>query len=136
MSQYFPFKINGIPLDGSGTLPALKYQGASYSRQAVDSSSTGRNQSGTMIRDMITSKDKWQLEFVPCTQTQLYNLLTEIDDASFEFTYPNPMASSGTTTKDFYVGDRSAPVWKIEHNENSGRDVELWGNVTFNVIEL
>lgn len=137
----FPFQINGFTLDGkpstvSGTtktLPALKYQGATYSRQAVDSANTGRNQSGKMIRDLITQKDKWKLEFVPCTQEQMKALLDEIDGASFSFTYPNPTGSS-TTTKTFYVGDRSAPVYKIKHSGT--RIVEMWGNLTFNVIEL
>ena len=136
MSANFPFKIGGVPLDGSSTLPALKYQGATYSIQAIDGSSTGRNQAGEMIRDLVTSKVKWQLEFIPCTQTQLYNLLNAVKNASFSFTYPDPMKSTGTTTGTFYVGDRTAPVWKIEHDDSTGRDVELWGNVTFNVIEM
>ncbi len=128
----FPFMINSVPLDGSSTLPALKYQGASYSRQGVDSANTGRNQAGKMIRDLITHKDKWKLEFVPCSQTQFANLLSAIDGASFSFTYPNP-TGSGTVTKAFYCGDRSAPVFKIDR---SASGVGLWGNLSFDVIEM
>lgn len=139
----FPFKINNIPLDGSSSLPALKYQGASYSRQAVDSSNTGRNQSGNMIRDMLTSKDKWQLEFIPCTQTQMGQLLKVLDGKSFSFTYPDPLYGSGLTghtsmtrTATFYCGDRSAPVFMLTKDGANSRPVSMWGNLTVNVIEL
>ena len=130
----FPFRIGGVPLDGSSTLPALKYQGASYSLESVDGSSAGRNQQGVMIRDKIADKVKWQLEFAPCNQAKLSALLAVVKPASFSFTYPDPSKSSGTTTGTFYVGARSTPVWKIEHTGN--RDVELWGNVTMNFIEM
>lgn len=146
MASNFPFKINNIPLDGSGDLPALKYQGASYSRQAIDSSATGRNQQGTMIREQVASKDKWQLEFVPCEQAKLGKLLSALDSASFSFTYPDPLYGSGvsghtsiTRTATFYCGDRSAPVFLIEHTPSTtgaSRKVGLWGNLKFNVIEL
>lgn len=132
MAAGFPFKINNITLDGKSTLPALKYQGASVSIEAVDGSSTGRNQSGEMIRDLITQKLKWKLEFVPCTQTQLAALLTQINGASFTFTYPDPLGRQSPPTK-FYVGSRSAPVWQIDRNNNA---VGLWGNVSFDVIEM
>ena len=133
----FPFKIGNVALDGRSTLPALKYQGASVSVESVDGSSTGRNQSGTMIRDMIATKIKWQLEFVPCTQAQLSALLQAVSGASFSFTYPDPRKSSGTTTGTFYVGSRTAPVW-ITTKDGSGvsNGVGLWGNVTMNFIEL
>ena len=131
----FPFMINGIPFDGSSTLPALKYQGASFSRQAVDSANTGRNQAGEMIRDLITQKDKWKLEFVPCTNAQFYALLAVLDNASFTFSYPNPVGS-GFVIKPFYCGDRSGAVLKLQKSSVSGRTVALWGNVSVDVIEM
>lgn len=137
MDNVFPFKIGGQPLDGSGSdsvrLPALKYQGATYSRQAVDSANTGRNQKGVMIRDMVGQKDKWQLEFAPCDQVAMKNLLTLLDKSSFQFTYPDPTGSS-TTTKTFYCGDRSSPVFKL--TKTGTRIVGLWGGLSVDVIEM
>lgn len=133
----FPFQIDNHPLDGSNGYPAIKYQGASYSRQAIDGSTAGRNQSGTMMRDMITSKDKWQLEFAPCTQEQLGKLLKLLDQESFSFMYPNPLydgTGNPTITKTCYCGDRSAPVFTIKHTGT--RYVELWGNLSFSIIEM
>ncbi len=118
-----PFQINGVRLDGSSTLPALKFGGATYSRQAVDSANTGRNQSGELIRDLITQKDKWRLEFAPCSSTQLTALLNQIDSAFFTFTSP-------FGSKTFYVGDRTAGVLKIDKNGNA-----VWGNISFDIIE-
>ena len=132
MASGFPFKIGGVALDGRSTLPALKYQGASVSVEAVDGSSTGRNQSGEMIRDLITQKLKWKLEFVPCTTAQLSALLNAINGASFTFVYPDPLGRPNPPTK-FYVGSRSAPVWKVDRSNNA---VGLWGNVSFDVIEM
>lgn len=138
----FPFRINNIPLDGTSTLPALKYQGASYSLESVDGSSAGRNQQGVMIRDKISDKVKWQLEFAPCTQDKLSALLEAVKPASFDFTYPDPTKPSGTATKKFYVGARSSPVWKIVHEDGRlehefvNREVQLWGNITMNFIEM
>lgn len=133
----FPFQINGRPLDGSGSdstkLPALKYQGATYSRQAVDSANTGRNQKGKMIRDLITQKDKWQLEFVPCDQYAMKNLLSLLDSSSFDFTYPDPLGTK-TVTKTFYCGDRSSPVFSLTRTET--RIVGLWGGLSVDVIEM
>ncbi|MBO4733500.1 MAG: hypothetical protein J5662_03395 [Clostridia bacterium] len=137
----YPFKLkvgnSWYALDGkdnNGYFPAIKYQGASVSLEGVDSASAGRNQNGTMIRDLVATKVKWQLEFVPCTQTQLKHLLDAVAGASFLFEYPDPTKTSGTTsTKYFYVGTRSAPVWKIDRSTSSGG---LWGNVTMNFIEM
>lgn len=137
----FPFRLkvgsNWYALDGKdndGYFPALKYQGASFSLEGVDSASTGRNQSGKMIRDLVSTKIKWQLEFVPCTQSQLKHLLDAVAGASFLFEYPDPTKTSGTTNdKSFYVGSRSAPVWQVDRS-NSG--VGLFGNVTMNFIEM
>ena len=128
MPAEFPFKINGIPLDGSSSFPALKWQGATYSRQAVDSANTGRNQEGDLIRDLITQKDKWKLEFIPCTSTELNALLTTIDGAFFQFTAPN-VGSTTTDTKTFYVGDRTATMLKLVLGGES-----LW-DVSFDIIE-
>ena len=137
MASNYPFKINGQPLDGSGSdsvrLPAIKYQGASYSRQAVDSANTGRNQKGTMIRDMLGQKDKWQLEFVPCDQIAMKNILNLLDASSFQFTYPNPVGT-GNVTKTFYCGDRSSPVFSI--TRTGTRIVGLWGGLSVDVIEM
>lgn len=135
MATNFPFKIGGVSLDGSGSLPALKYQGASYSRQAIDSSSTGRNQHGEMIRDLISQKDKWQLEFVPCTQAEFSALISVLDSASFNFTYPNPKGT-GVITKVCYCGDRSAPVFMLGDKKDTNRSVGLWGNFSVNIIEM
>lgn len=130
----FPFAIGGTPIDGSSTLPPLKYQGASFSLEDIDSASTGRNQQGTMIRDRVATKIKWNLEFAPMTTSQLGALMHAIQGQSFSFTYPNVLSGGGgVISGTFYVGQRSAPVWKIDRNNSSGG---LWGNVTFNLIEM
>lgn len=145
MANEFPFALSvsdtyGVALDGKSTLPALHNGGASYSRQSVDGAAAGRNQSGDMIRAKIAEKDKWALEFVPCTQSQLGALLGILDNEFFYLTYPDPLYGSGQTghtnylrRAKFYCSDRSAPILTIKKTGN--RVVELWGNLKFNLIE-
>lgn len=125
----FPFAINGHSLNG-GSYPALKNKGASFSIEAIDGSGAGRNQEGTVIRDLIAQKIKWQLTFAPCTSSQLANLLSLINGETFSFTYPNPVTGTSSTGS-FYVGARSAPVCLCDSNGNI-----LWDNLSFNVIEI
>lgn len=120
--------LGSCTLDGTSG-PAIKYQGATYQREAVDGSTTGRNQEGDMIRDFITQKVKWQLEFSPCTRAQLSALLSVVDGEKFTFTYPS---ICGAGSGEFYVGSRSAPF--IFYSD--AVDDWLCGGLTMNFIEL
>lgn len=139
MSREYPFKINGVALDGRSTLPAVHWQQASWSLEDVDSSNAGRNQKGAMIRDRVATKIKWNLEIIPSNHKQMAALLNAMSAQSFSFTYPDPRkdptTGSALTTGYFYVGARSAAPWKMWADDGNGK-VEMWGYLTFNLIEL
>jgi len=90
---------------------------------------TTRNALGTLLRDRIAVKRKIQLEFPPLTQTELSTLLTAVQDVFFNVTYLDPIL--GSTTKSFYVGDRTMPMYKYG---NGTTDV-LWEGLKMNFIE-
>lgn len=123
------FAIDGVKLDGT-TLPEIAHDGATFSIQDIDSSNSGRNAYGSMIRDRVAVKVKWQLSFPPMSQEKLSALLKAVSSESFQFTYPDPTSSSGVITKNCYVGDRTAPLYSLIDG------VMLWKNVSFGIIEL
>ena len=123
------FAINGKKMNGID-LPMPAFKGATFSVQDIDSSETGRNQKGDMIRERVATKIKWQFTFPPLTRKMGSALLNALSGASFDFTYPDPFKETGTTTKKCYVGDRSAPFYSMA----SG--VPMLQNITFSIIEL
>lgn len=127
MADYF--KINGVPLDGH-SLPEPAHGGAIFSVQDIDSAETGRNQMGLMMRERVATKVKWQLTFPPLNRAMCSALLNAIADVTFELEYPDPYKASGTTTKTFYVGDRTMPIYSIA----SG--MPMWENISFSVVEM
>lgn len=122
------FAINGVYLNGAN-LPDIGFDGATCIVSDVDSAESGRNQLGTMIRDRVAVKIKWQLSFPPMSPTMLKNLLSAISASSFSFTYPDPRTGEQSTGT-FYVGDRTSPVY----SEVGG--LPFWKGASFNIIEM
>lgn len=128
MTEYF--MIGSLPLDGN-SLPEPAHGGATFSVQDIDSAETGRNSEGEMIRDRVATKIKWQFTFPPLSRSELSALLnSDIKKTTFDFTYPDPYKSSGTTTKTCYVGDRTAPMY------STASGMPMWENVSFSIIEI
>lgn len=98
----------------------------------VDAATTGRNAAGTMIRDRVARKHKFNCKWAALTHDQLTLLLQATQDASFTLTAVDIFTG---TRKNFrvYVGDRSAPVyWYPTNNTNTWMYAEL----TMNFIEF
>ena len=126
--------INGYSCDGLGgtySIPEPAHGGFSVSIQDVDSASTGRGADGNMIRDRVAIKRKINLKFPPLTQAEMSKLLTAVSPVSFTVECVDPQESDGTYSGTFYVGDRSAPIYKT-----NSTGVDLWESVSFNLIEM
>jgi hypothetical protein len=123
------FAINGVNLNNIN-LPTPAIKGAVFSVQDIDSSETGRNLEGDMIRERVATKIKWQLTFPPLTRKMAARLLNAISEASFGFIYPDPMSETGTVKKTCYVGDRTAPAY------STASGMPMWENIAFSVIEI
>ena len=123
--------INGKNCDGSaGQLPEPAHGGFSISIQDVDSASTGRGADGNMIRDRVGVKAKINLKFPPLSTSEISALLSAVSGVSFTVGYVSPVTGLWATGS-FYVGDRTAPVYKTNAN-----GVDLWENAAFNLIEM
>ena len=101
--------------------------------QDLDSSETGRNQSGQLFRDRVrggsTAARVLSIETMPLSNAEMSALLTAIGPASFSVTYPDPYTGAARNST-FYVGDRSAPV----HMINNG--TPYWSPFSFDLIEF
>lgn len=85
---------------------------------------TNRNAKGELVRDRIAVKRKISLKWGPLTPSDISSILTAVQSEFFTCTYPDPMVGADST-KTFYVGDRSAPMYK------SG----LWESLKMDFIE-
>ena len=127
MADYF--KINGVALDGN-YLPEPAHGGAIFSVQDIDSAETGRNQEGTMIRERVATKIKWQFTFPPLNRAMCSAILNAIADVTFELEYPDPFSPTEMATKTCYVGDRTAPAY------STASGMPMWENIAFSVVEI
>ena len=99
--------INGVQV----TQPAT----VSYDRYDMDSEESFRGLDGTMQRDRIATKVKLNCQWNALTASQMKQLLGSMEDVFFPIYYYDPL--EGYTTKTFYVGDRSAPVYSIANGK-------------------
>lgn len=76
----------------------------------VDASTTGRNQSGTMIRDRVSVKRKLNCTWHNIPASEAKTLLDLVTSVFFELKYLDPLTNT-YLTKTFYVGDRSIPMY-------------------------
>ena len=91
---------------------------------------TYRNAKGDLIRDRIAVKRTLECEWPPLSMTDISTLLQAVQDVFFEVEYPDPLIGA-VTTRTFYVGDRTMPVyWK---DPRTGE--YLWAGLTMNFIE-
>lgn len=72
---------------------------------------TNRNAKGELVRDRIAVKRKISLEWPPLSNSDISTILKAVQNVFFSCTYPDPMEGINQT-KTFYVGDRSAPMYK------------------------
>ena len=89
---------------------------------------SNRNARGELIRDRIAVKRKIECEWPPLSMSEISTILNAVKDVFFQLEYPDPMAG-GTITKTFYVGDRSAPMYR---NKNG---TILWEGLSMDFIE-
>ncbi|QKE72651.1 hypothetical protein HPK19_07455 [Arthrobacter citreus] len=95
----------------------------------LDSEKSTRNANGNLVRTRIAIKRKLSVTFPQTTISEMQAILNAVHNSgntSFFCKYVDPML--GVTTKEFYVGDRVAPMY----NNALGR----WDKISMEFIEL
>ena len=86
-----------------------------YDRYDMDSEESFRGLDGTMQRDRVATKVKLNCQWNGLTADEMKQLLSSMEDVFFDIYYYDPLV--GYTTKTFYVGDRSAPVYSVSNGK-------------------
>lgn len=116
-----------------GTVVNLPYpQEYTQDLYDVDAATTGRNAAGTMIRDRVARKQKFNCKWAALTAAQLQTILQACEDVSFQLTVPD-IYTGARKTFNVYVGDRSAPIYWYPSNDNT---TWMYTSLTMNFIEM
>lgn len=99
-----------------------------WSLQDVSIGESGRDDTGYMYKGRITQKVKIALEWSGVTPSVASTILTAFNPEYIDVRYFDPMANAWQI-KNFYVGDRSAPV-KVWQTNN-----KIYETVGFDIIE-
>lgn len=92
----------------------------------VSKADSGRTEDGKMWKEKIGQLVKIELEWSYLNTAQVSLILSAFDPEYFNVEFLD--AKSGTfKTSEFYVGDRTAPLYNSR--------LDIWEGLTFNIIE-
>lgn len=94
-----------------------------------DISKASRNANGRMIKERIATKDKIELSWAYLSAEDAKTILQAVKAESFWVGYMYPVTNA-YTVKEFYAGDRKAPM--LDYNNG----VYRYKDVAFNCIEM
>ncbi len=99
-----PLVIGGV------TMPTLKKNGLTITKEKIWSANTGRSANGSTIGDLIAIKYKLQCEWPPLSSAETARIDAAVSPAFFNATFLDP--GSGTRiTRTFYAGTPTYPVY-------------------------
>jgi len=114
-------QINGVWIPDPSALQ--------WGLQSVSDQNAGRTTDGKMHVNLITRKRKLELQWNGVDFATASEILRAVNPETFNVTYLDALTNT-RLTKEFYVGDRTAPVY-------SYTDGYRWySNVSFNIIEV
>lgn len=97
-----------------------------YEIEDVSKADAGRTEDGTMNKNLLGQCVKLKLAWKNVTTDVASDILRKFNYEYMYITYLDPMVG-GATKKQFYVGNRTSPLY------NSS--LQLWSNISFNLIE-
>lgn len=104
-----------------------------WGKQDVSDAQSGRDQTAYMNKNKIAEKRKLQLKWNAVTPEKAHEVLSLFADEYFNVTYYDPLIG-GTTTKEFYCGDMSAPFRLWVQKDVWGKEKKII-DVSFDIIE-
>lgn len=110
------------------TMPTLKLNGLTITKEKIWSKNTGRAASGEMIGDIITTKYTLKCSWPPLTREQAMIIDKAIKPTFFNVTFTDPGTDSRVTKK-FYAGSPTYPVYSYY------KGVKTYQGVAVDLIE-
>lgn len=119
MEDYNPIKM----VDGYKIPSPSSFQ---WEREDLSDSSAGRTEDGKMHKNRIGSKVAISLSWQNVSTAVASQVLKRFNAEYISVNYLDPQVG-GYTTKTFYVGNRTAPLYNSQ--------LGVWSNVSFKIIE-
>ena len=117
------FKINGLEIT-----PYIAFGGLAWQRSDVDGPNAGREQDGTLVRDRIAIKYRWDVTCRPLTGAELSAILKAIEPEWVTLEYEDPVTATVKTAQ-FYSNNIPA-TFAIKRRNGT----VVWSGVTFPLI--
>lgn len=109
--------------------PYIALGGLKWSRNDVEAANAGRMQDGTMQRDRVAIKYRWDVTCRPLTATEQATILTLINPEYVEVQYTDPLTN--TTTSGTYYSNNIPSTFAI-HQSNG---TEYWTGLAFPLVQ-
>lgn len=128
MADYNPIRsVKNLATGVTTTVPSPSQDGGfQWEREDISDSSAGRTEDGKMHKNRIGSKVAISLSWHNITSADVSKILKAFEPEYIRVNYLDP-EEGDYTTKTFYVGNRTAPLY----NSRLG----VWSNVSFKIIE-
>lgn len=117
------FQINGVDIT-----PYIAYQGLQWQRSDIDGPNAGRAMDGTMYRDRVATKIRWDVTCRPLTAQEASIVLSAVMPEFVNVTYTDPITNT-QVTKECYSNNIPAQFLM----NIAGK--QYWGGITFPIIE-
>lgn len=117
------FQINGTDIT-----PYIAYQGLQWKRQDIDGPNAGRAMDGTMYRDRITTKFRFDVTCRPLSASEASTILSLVESEYVTVTYTDPVTNKVVTKQAYSNNIPAQYLMKIKGKE-------YWGGITFPLIE-
>lgn len=114
-------QVNGVWIPDPSSLQ--------WGLQTVSDQNAGRTTDGKMHVNQITQKRKLELSWSGVSFAVASEILKAVNHETFNVTYLDALTNT-RLTKEFYVGDRTAPVYSYSDG------YKWYSNVNFNIIEV
>lgn len=121
-TQTQPLVIGGV------TMPPLKANGLTITKEKIWSANTGRAANGETIGDLVAIKYKFECEWPALDREDVAVIDAAISEAFFTVTFLDP-GSNTRITKTFYAGTPTYPVYSYVNG------LRTYSGVTVNLIE-
>lgn len=95
---------------GGVTMPDLKKEGLTISKEKIWSKNTGRAANGDMLGDIVAVKYTLDCAWPPLSREETAMIDKSVSPAFFDVTFTDP-GSNSTVTKKFYAGTPTYPVY-------------------------
>lgn len=109
--------------------PYIAFGGIKWSRNDVDGANAGRMQDGTMQRDRISTKYRWDVTCRPLSAVEQSTILQLIQPEYITVRYTDPL--NNIVSEDEYYSNNFPSTYLIKHTNGT----EYWTGLAFPVIQ-